>query len=130
MPELAGKVLMMRFELEGQQLLALNGGPQFPFTEAVSLTVDCDNQPEVDALWSKLTAGGSESQCGWLKDKFGLSWQIVPRQLVAMLNDTDKAKATRAMQATPTMRKIDIARVQQAFDQPQVHERVCRLNQA
>jgi predicted 3-demethylubiquinone-9 3-methyltransferase (glyoxalase superfamily) len=117
MPGLSGKVLMIRFELEGRQFQALNGGAQFPFTEAVSLSVDCENQAEADDLWAKLTAdGGSEGQCGWLKDKFGLSWQIVPRQLVAMLKDPDVAKATRAMGAMLKMRRIDIARVQQAFD--------------
>jgi predicted 3-demethylubiquinone-9 3-methyltransferase (glyoxalase superfamily) len=117
MPELEGKVLVMRFEIEGQQLQALNGGPQFPFTEAVSLSVDCESQAEVDELWDKLSAGGSESQCGWLKDKFGLSWQIVPCQLVAMLNSPDAAAATRAMKAMLTMKKIDIAAVERAFHQ-------------
>ncbi len=95
---------------------ALNGGPQFPFTEAVSLSVDCVDQPEVDALWARLSEGGSTGQCGWLKDKFGLSWQIVPRALVTMLNDPDAGNATRVMQAMMTMGKIDVARLQQAFD--------------
>jgi predicted 3-demethylubiquinone-9 3-methyltransferase (glyoxalase superfamily) len=117
MPELKGKVLTMRFEIEGQQLLALNAGPQFPFTEAISLSVDCADQAEVDALWARLSEGGSTGQCGWLKDRFGLSWQIVPRALMTMLKDPDTAKATRAMQAMMTMTKIDIARVQQAYDQ-------------
>lgn len=117
MPQFKGKVLAIRFEMEGQQFQAINGGPQFPFTEAVSLSVDCETQDEVDALWSKLTAGGVESQCGWLKDKFGLSWQIVPRALVAMLQDTDANKATRVMRAMLTMKKIDMARLQQAYDQ-------------
>jgi predicted 3-demethylubiquinone-9 3-methyltransferase (glyoxalase superfamily)/uncharacterized protein YndB with AHSA1/START domain len=116
MPALKGKVLTMRFELEGQQFLALNAGPQHPFTEAISLSVDCADQAEVDALWARLTLGGSESNCSWLKDKFGLSWQIVPRALVAMLSDQDAAKATRVMQAMMTMRKIDIAAIQAAFD--------------
>jgi predicted 3-demethylubiquinone-9 3-methyltransferase (glyoxalase superfamily) len=116
MPELKGKVLTMRFELEGQQFLALNGGPQFPFTEAISLSVDCVDQAEVDELWARLSDGGSAGACGWLKDKFGLSWQIVPRPLVTMLKDPDANKAARVMQAMMTMSKIDIARLQQAYD--------------
>lgn len=114
MPDLKGKVLTISFELEGQQFQALNAGPQFPFTEAISLSVDCADQAEVDRLWSQLSAGGSPSQCGWLKDKFGLSWQIVPRALITLLNDPDAAKAARVMQAMMTMSKIDIARLQHA----------------
>jgi predicted 3-demethylubiquinone-9 3-methyltransferase (glyoxalase superfamily) len=118
MPELKGKVLVIDFELEGQRFQALNGGPQFPFTEAISLSVDCETQAEVDALWDKLIAdGGSPSQCGWLKDKFGVSWQIVPRALVTMLRDPDAAKASRVMQAMLTMGKIDIAKLHSAFAQ-------------
>ncbi len=117
MPEHKGKVLTLLFEIEGQKFQALNAGPQFPFTEAISLSVDCETQEEVDALWSKLSAGGSESQCGWLKDKFGLSWQIVPRALPEMLKDKDTDKATRVMQAMFTMSKIDVARLQQAYNQ-------------
>ncbi len=117
MPELKGKVLVMRFEIEGQQFQALNGGPKFPFTEAISLSIDCADQAEVDRLWARLSEGGSTSRCGWLKDKFGLSWQIVPRTLVTLLNDPDTARATRVMQAMLTMSKIDIARLQQAYDQ-------------
>jgi predicted 3-demethylubiquinone-9 3-methyltransferase (glyoxalase superfamily) len=118
MPEHKGKVMTMRFELEGQPLLALNGGPHFTFTEAISLSVDCENQAEVDELWSRLVAGGgSESQCGWLKDKFGLSWQIVPRQLVAMVTSSDSAAAERAMRAMFTMKKIDIGALERAFHQ-------------
>jgi predicted 3-demethylubiquinone-9 3-methyltransferase (glyoxalase superfamily) len=116
MPEHKGKVLTMRFELEGQPFLALNGGPQFPFTEAISLAVDCADQAEVDMLWARLCDGGSASQCGWLKDKFGLSWQIVPRALVTMLSDPDAAKATRVMQTMLRMSKIDIAALEQARD--------------
>jgi len=116
-PALKGRVLTIRFELEGQQFLALNAGPQFPFTEAISLSVDYADQAEVDALWTSLSEGGSASQCGWLKDKFGLSWQIVPRVLVTMLTDSDAAKAARVMQALLTMSKIDIARLHQAFNQ-------------
>jgi predicted 3-demethylubiquinone-9 3-methyltransferase (glyoxalase superfamily) len=116
-PEHKGKVLTLLFEIEGQKFQALNGGSQFPFTEAISLSVDCKTQEEVDALWSKLSAGGSESQCGWLKDKFGLSWQIVPRALTEMLKDKDANKATRVMQAMFTMSKIDVDRLRQAYNQ-------------
>jgi predicted 3-demethylubiquinone-9 3-methyltransferase (glyoxalase superfamily) len=115
MPELKGKVLVMRFEIEGQQFQALNGGPQHPFTEAISLSVDCADQAEVDNLWARLSEGGSPGPCGWLKDKFGLSWQIVPRALVTMLNDPDHEKATRVMQAMMAMSKIDVARLEQAY---------------
>jgi predicted 3-demethylubiquinone-9 3-methyltransferase (glyoxalase superfamily) len=117
MPEHKDKVLTLLFEIEGQKFQALNAGPQFPFTEAISLSVDCETQEEVDALWSKLSAGGSEGQCGWLKDKFGLSWQIVPRALTEMLKDKDTDKATRVMQAMFTMSKIDVDRLQQAYNQ-------------
>jgi predicted 3-demethylubiquinone-9 3-methyltransferase (glyoxalase superfamily) len=117
-PEHKDKVLTLLFEIEGQQFQALNGGPQFPFTEAISLSVDCETQEQVDALWSKLSAGGNEGQCGWLKDKFGLSWQIVPQALTAMLKDKDANKATRVMQAMFTMSKIDVGRLQQAYSQP------------
>jgi predicted 3-demethylubiquinone-9 3-methyltransferase (glyoxalase superfamily) len=116
MPELKGKVLTMRFELEGQEFQALNAGPQFPFTEAISISVDCADQAEVDALWAKLCEGGSPSQCGWLKDKFGLSWQIVPRALVQMLKDPDLAKAQRVMGAMMKMQKIDIAALHAAYE--------------
>ncbi len=111
-----GKVFTGTFQLEGQQFMALNGGPQFKFTEAISLFVNCETQAEVDELWNKLTAGGAESQCGWLKDKFGLSWQIIPSALGRLLGDKDRAKASRAMQAMLQMKKIDIAKLQQAFD--------------
>jgi predicted 3-demethylubiquinone-9 3-methyltransferase (glyoxalase superfamily) len=113
-PEHKSKVLIMRFEIEGQQFQALNAGPQFPFTEAISLSVDCETQEEVDALWSKLSTGGRESQCGWLKDKFGLSWQIVPRVLVEMLNDADTEKSQRVMAAMLKMKKIDIDELKRA----------------
>lgn len=114
-PALKGQVLMMRFELEGQELLALNGGPQFRFTEAISLSVDCQSQEEVDHYWVKLSEGGSTGDCGWLKDKYGLSWQIAPRMLITMLQDPDAAKATRVMQAMLTMSKIDIAELEDAY---------------
>lgn len=117
MPEHKGQAMVLLFEIEGQQFQALNGGPKFPFTEAISLSVDCATQEEVDTLWSKLSAGGSESHCGWLKDKFGLSWQIVPRALTEMLKDKDADKVTRVMQAMFTMSKIDVARLQQAYSQ-------------
>ena len=110
-----GKVLTVMFELEGQQFMALNGGPQFKFTEAVSFFVKCKDQKEVDYYWNKLTAdGGAESQCGWLKDKFGLSWQIVPDALSRYLTDRDAAKANRVMQAMLKMKKIDIAALEKA----------------
>ena len=111
-----GKVFTGTFQLEGQQFMALNGGPHFKFTEAISLFVNCETQAEVDELWNKLTAGGAESQCGWLKDKFGLSWQIIPSALGRLLGDKDREKAGRAMQAMLQMKKIDIAKLQQAFD--------------
>ena len=114
-PGAAGKVTMGKFQLEGQEFMALNGGPHFKFTEAISLFVSCETQAEVDELWTKLTAdGGSESQCGWLKDKFGLSWQIIPTALPRLLGDKDPARAQRAMQAMLTMKKIDVAKMEEA----------------
>jgi predicted 3-demethylubiquinone-9 3-methyltransferase (glyoxalase superfamily) len=103
-----GKILTIAFELDGQKFTALNGGPMFKFTEAVSFFVRCDSQQEVDDYWSKLSAGGSESQCGWLKDKFGLSWQIVPTRL------PDLIKHPKAMQAMMRMKKLDIAELERA----------------
>ena len=117
MPDLKDKILTIRFELESQEFLALNGGPQFPFTEAISLSVDCADQAEVDALWERLSEGGSTGQCGWLKDKFGVSWQIVPHALLSMLTAPDASKASRAMRAMLSMTKIDIAALQQAYSQ-------------
>ncbi|HUQ42683.1 MAG TPA: VOC family protein [Candidatus Limnocylindrales bacterium] len=111
-----GKVVGGTFVLEGQEFLGLNGGPAFKFTEAISLFVDCKDQKEVDELWSKLTAGGEESQCGWLKDKFGLSWQIVPSVLGELLGDKDPARAKRALDAMLGMQKLDIAALQRAAD--------------
>jgi len=117
-PGTPGSVLTMTFELEGEEFLALNGGPAFKFTEAVSLSVDCKSQEEVDELWKKLTSGGGEeSECGWLKDKFGLSWQIVPTVLPEMLKDNDPEKAKRVMEAMLKMKKIDIAGLRKAYDQ-------------
>ena len=115
MPELKGKVLVMRFELEGREFQALNGGPQYTFTEAISLSVDCVDQAEVDHLWDRLCDGGSPGRCGWLKDKFGLSWQIVPRALVRLLSDPDPARASRVMQAMMPMSRIDIATLERAY---------------
>lgn len=111
----AGSAMTVEFELEGQRFTGLNGGPTFKFTEAVSFAVSCETQEEVDYFWSKLTAdGGAESQCGWLKDKFGLSWQITPKILIELLKDKDKAKSQRAMKAMLQMRKIDIAKLEEA----------------
>src|SRR5262245_5329068 len=109
-----GTVMAVTFQLEGQEFVALNGGPQFKFTEAISLVVNCESQKEVDELWSKLAAGGEESQCGWLKDKYGLSWQITPTVLLRLIQDPDPAKAKRVMEAMLQMKKIDIARLKQA----------------
>jgi predicted 3-demethylubiquinone-9 3-methyltransferase (glyoxalase superfamily) len=111
-----GSVMTIAFQLEGQDFLALNGGPIFKFTEAISLSVDCKSQTEVDELWEKLSAGGQKSQCGWLKDKFGLSWQIVPSALVEMLQNADSVRSQRVMQALLQMTKIEIAALQRAFD--------------
>jgi len=104
------------FHLDGQQFIALNGGPQFTFTEAISFFVDCPTQEEVDELWEKLTAGGEPGRCGWLKDKFGLSWQIIPSVLGDMLQDEDEEKSARVMQAMLQMGKIDIQRLRQAYE--------------
>ena len=109
-----GSIMTMEFDLEGQRFVALNGGPHFKFTEAISFVVNCETQEEVDHYWSRLTEGGQEVQCGWLKDKFGLSWQIVPRILVQLLQDKDAAKAQRVMKAMMQMKKIDIAGLQAA----------------
>jgi predicted 3-demethylubiquinone-9 3-methyltransferase (glyoxalase superfamily) len=103
-----GAAMVVNFQLEGQEFIALNGGPQFKFTEAISLLVNCDSQEEVDELWSKLSAAGEEGQCGWLKDKFGLSWQIIPTVLFELIQDRDPEKSKRAMQAMLQMKKIDI----------------------
>lgn len=110
--------MIVTFELEGQKFMALNGGPQFKFTEAISLFVDCDTQEEVDEFWNKLTAdGGAESMCGWLKDKYGLSWQIVPNTLMKLMGDKDQAKAQRVMQAMLKMKKINIKALKEAYNQ-------------
>jgi predicted 3-demethylubiquinone-9 3-methyltransferase (glyoxalase superfamily) len=113
----AGSVMTVDFQLAGKEFVALNGGPMFKFTEAISFVVNCGNQEEVDYFWSKLSAGGEESRCGWLKDKFGLSWQVVPTVLIEMLTDKDTAKAKRVMHAMLQMDKIDIAVLKKAYDQ-------------
>jgi predicted 3-demethylubiquinone-9 3-methyltransferase (glyoxalase superfamily) len=112
-----GTVMSATFQLDGQDFFALNGGPLFKFTEAISFFVNCETQQEVDELWDKLSSGGKPSRCGWLKDKYGLSWQIIPSVLGRMLGDKDPAKAQRVMQAMLQMEKIDIAKLRQAYDQ-------------
>jgi len=112
-----GTVMSCTFQLEGQDFYALNGGPQFKFTQAISLFVNCETQQEVDALWKKLSAGGREDQCGWLQDKYGLFWQIIPTALGRMLGDKDAKKANATMRAMLQMKKIDIKGLQQAHDQ-------------
>src|SRR2546427_4645081 len=111
-----GTVMSVTFQLEGQDFYALNGGPQFSFTPAISFFVNCETQRELDELWEKLSAGGSKEQCGWLTDKFGLSWQIVPTALGKLLGDTDPQKANRGMKAMLQMKKLDIQGFQQAYD--------------
>jgi len=116
-PRPEGVVMTATFQLGGQEFMALNGGPEFKFTEAISFSVNCETQAEVDELWEKLSAGGEEGQCGWLKDKFGLSWQIIPAGLGDLLGGPDAAGAQRAMQAMLQMRKIDLAKLKQAYEQ-------------
>jgi predicted 3-demethylubiquinone-9 3-methyltransferase (glyoxalase superfamily) len=114
-----GSVLTATFELDGQEFMALNGGPEFKFTEAVSFVVDCETQEEIDRMWDTLIAdGGEPSQCGWLKDKFGVSWQIVPPVLNEMLRDKDQQKADSVMKALMPMTKIDIATLKRAYEEP------------
>ncbi|WP_171171945.1 VOC family protein [Streptomyces sp. I05A-00742] len=113
-PGEAGTVMTVTFELAGQQFIALNGGPQFTFNEAMSLYVDCTSQEEVDELWTKLSAGGQEGPCGWLKDRYGVSWQIIPRRLTDLLSDPDPARADRVMQAMLGMTKIDVQTLEEA----------------
>ena len=115
-PGPAGSVMTVSFELEGQQFIALNGGPYFKFNEAISMFVRCATQDEVDDLWNKLCDGGQPGRCAWLKDRYGVSWQIVPIVLGEMLADPDPAKSQRVMQAMMTMGKIDIARLKAAYD--------------
>jgi predicted 3-demethylubiquinone-9 3-methyltransferase (glyoxalase superfamily) len=112
-----GTVMSATFELDGQEFFALNGGPQFKFTPAISFFVNCESQQEVDELWEKLSAGGKKDRCGWLTDKFGLSWQIIPTALGKMLGDKDPAKANRVMKAMLQMDKIEIEGLKRAYDQ-------------
>ena len=111
-----GSVMTATFQIEGQEFIALNGGPHFKFTEAISFVVDCKTQEEVDEFWEKLSAGGEKSRCGWLKDKFGLSWQIVPDTLGKLMQDKDPEKSKRVMQAMMKMDKLIIADLQKAYD--------------
>lgn len=111
-----GSVMVVEFELEGQKFTALNGGPHFKFTEAVSFVVNCETQREVDEFWAKLSEDGSEGQCGWLKDKYGLSWQIVPTELIKMLKDKDSEKSHRVMAAIMQMKKLDIETLRRAYE--------------
>lgn len=114
----AGSILTVTFELDGQAFTALNGGPEFRFNPAISFQVACDNQPELDRYWDALSAGGEEQaqQCGWLQDRYGVSWQIIPTGLPAMMCDADSRKSERVMNALLQMKKLDIAKLQQAFD--------------
>jgi len=113
----AGSVMTVAFQLDGQEFVALNGGPHFQFNEAVSFVVNCESQAEIDEYWKKLSGGGQEGQCGWLKDKYGLSWQIVPTALGKWLSEGDSEKSARVMHAILQMRKLDIQTLQDAYDQ-------------
>ena len=115
-PRAEGSVMTVEFELDGQQFVALNGGPDFTFNEAISFQVSCDGQDEVDAYWSKLADGGEEGPCGWLKDRFGVSWQIIPTALPRLIGDPDPERAQRAMAAMLKMRKIEVAELERAAD--------------
>lgn len=115
-----GTIMTATFELEGQEFIALNGGPLFKFTEAISFLVNCETQDEVDRLWERLSEGGEKSRCGWLKDKFGVSWQIVPAALGKMLQDKNPERSQRVMKAMLQMDKLDIERLRQAYDQAEV----------
>jgi predicted 3-demethylubiquinone-9 3-methyltransferase (glyoxalase superfamily) len=115
-PGTPGQAMTVSFTLDGQEFTALNGGPEFGFTEAISLFVSCDSQAEVDQLWDALVDGGEESQCGWLKDRYGLSWQIVPQRMLELLGDPDAGRSQRAMRAMLSMRKIDLAEIERAAD--------------
>ena len=115
-PGAPGSLMAANFELDGQEFVALNGGPSFEFSQGISLLVDCADQAEVDTYWEQLSAGGSKGPCGWLTDRFGVSWQVVPRVLSQMLGDSDPAKAERVMKAMLQMSKIDIAQLEQAYE--------------
>jgi predicted 3-demethylubiquinone-9 3-methyltransferase (glyoxalase superfamily) len=116
-PRPAGSVLTVTFELDGQEFIALNGGPEFQFDEAISFYVYCDSQEEVDEMWTRLSEGGEEGPCGWLKDRYGVSWQIVPTTLIEMLKDADTSKAARVMEAMLKMSKIDLQILQEVYEQ-------------
>jgi predicted 3-demethylubiquinone-9 3-methyltransferase (glyoxalase superfamily) len=115
-PGVPGTVLTVDFELDGQAYTAINGGPEFTFSEAISLLINCADQDEVDRYWAKLTDGGEEVQCGWLRDRYGLSWQVVPEGMNELMNDADPARADRAMRAMFEMKKLDLAQLQAAAD--------------
>ncbi len=115
-PQRAGSVLTVNFLLDGQEFFALNGGPQYTFTPAVSIVVHCDTQEEVDRAWAKLTEGGQEVQCGWVTDRYGLSWQVVPREFEKMLTSSDKAAVQRAIEAMLPMKKLDLPALRRAFE--------------
>jgi predicted 3-demethylubiquinone-9 3-methyltransferase (glyoxalase superfamily) len=115
-PDKSGMVLTVEFELNGNRFVGINGGPQFKFDEAISFQITCDDQDEIDAYWAKLTDGGQEAPCGWLKDRYGVSWQVVPKGMEALFSDPDKSKAERAMQAMFGMKKLDIAALQAAAE--------------
>jgi predicted 3-demethylubiquinone-9 3-methyltransferase (glyoxalase superfamily) len=115
-PMKEGDVMTVEFTLDGQPYTGLNGGPQFPFSEAISFQIMCKDQEEADYYWNRLTEGGEESQCGWLKDKFGVSWQVIPTELMSLLSDPDPDRAQRAIQAMLQMRRIDIAEIKRAAD--------------
>ncbi|KPC61197.1 VOC family protein [Streptomyces chattanoogensis] len=116
-PRPAGTVLTVDFSLDGQDYVAINGGPEFTFSEAISLMITCKDQEEIDYYWNKLTEGGEEGPCGWLKDRYGLSWQVAPAGMAELMSDPDQSRATRAMQAMLGMKKIDMAALQAAADQ-------------
>ncbi len=120
-PGLAGSVMTATFQLEGQEFMVLNGGPDHKFTEAISFFVDCKNQEEVDELWNKLSEGGEEGPCGWLKDRYGLSWQIIPSVLGELLNDPDPVRSQSVLKAMLQMKKIDIVALQKAYAQAPVN---------
>ena len=115
-PRPAGMVMTVEFELNGQRFVGINGGPEFTFDEAVSFQVDCETQEEIDCYWVRLSEGGEEGPCGWLKDRYGLSWQVVPTGMEELFNDPDRARATRAMEALLKMKKLDIAALRAAAD--------------
>ena len=115
-PGPAGEVMTVEYELDGQRYVNINGGPQFPFTEAVSFQINCADQAEVDYYWDKLTAGGQEVQCGWLKDRYGFNWQVVPEGMAELFEDPDPERSQRAMQAMLQMKKLDVAEMRRAAD--------------